>query len=75
MKARKNTLYTFDPCLKDLVLFPEHFSAKPGQLVRVIQLPYAPPPNTMGACHIEDAGTKEFLGMVSTDSLTIVQLR
>lgn len=41
-----------------------------GTVVRVITLPGAPPANTMGQCYIADPKTGEFLGMVSTKSLT-----
>jgi len=40
-----------------------------GQIVRVVQLPSAPKPGTMGQVHIEDAQTGEFLGMCSMKSL------
>lgn len=68
MRVRKGSTYVFRPCLLDLAL-PQHYEAFNGQLVRVIQLPMSPPPNTMGQCHIEDAETGRFLGMVSTSSL------
>lgn len=41
-----------------------------GDIVRVIQLPSAPKPGTMGQVHIEDANTGEFLGMCSMKSLS-----
>jgi hypothetical protein len=69
MKVRVQVIYTFHPVGYDL-LMPEHYSARAGQSVRVIQLPGAPKANTMGHCHIADARTGEFLGMVSTASLT-----
>jgi len=68
MKVRHNSVYTFRPTGYDL-LMPEHYDAVDGQRVRVIKLPGAPPPNTMGQAHIEDAKTGIFLGMVSTASL------
>jgi len=68
MRVRTNAIYTFRPVGYD-VLMPEHYSAHAGQRVRVIKLPGAPLPNTMGQCHIADARTGEFLGMVSTASL------
>jgi hypothetical protein len=51
-------------------LMPQHYSARAGQRVRVVQLPGAPKPNTMGHCHIADAASGDFLGMVSVWSLT-----
>lgn len=67
-KVRANTVYRFIPNTLDR-LMPEHYSATSGQLVRVINLPGAPKANTMGQAHIEDASTREFLGMVSVHSL------
>jgi hypothetical protein len=45
-------------------------SVEEGQVVRVIQMPSAPKPGTMGQVHIEDANTGEFLGMCSMKSLS-----
>lgn len=67
-----NRVYRFRPNLVDIGM-PQHYKAKRGQLVRVINLPHAPPANTMGQCHIEDADNKKFLGMVSTGSLLEVE--
>lgn len=69
MRVRLHSVYTFRPALIDLIM-PEHHNARAGQHVRVIQLPGAPRPNTMGQCHIADATSGQFLGMVSTASLT-----
>jgi len=68
MTVRRNATYTFHPRGYDVIM-PEHYTALSGQRVRVIQLPMAPKPNTMGCAHIEDASSGEFLGMVSTASL------
>jgi hypothetical protein len=68
MKVRANAVYTFHPLGID-VWHRRTYSATPGQHVRVINLPGAPKCNTMGQCHIEDANTGDFLGMVSTASL------
>ena len=68
MKVRAGSCYVFLPCLMDLAM-PQHYDAVKGQVVRVVNLPMAPKCNTMGQCNIEDAQTKEFLGMVSTNSL------
>jgi hypothetical protein len=40
-----------------------------GTVVRVIHMHGAPPPNTMGHAHIEDADTGKFAGLVLTNSL------
>lgn len=67
-RVRRNAVYRFVPAGWDIAM-PQHYTAVSGQLVRVIALPGAPPPNTMGHCHIEDSVTRKFLGMVSTASL------
>lgn len=68
MRVRTGSIYRFAPRGYD-VLMPEHYTAQAGQRVRVVQLPGAPPPNTMQHAHIADATTGEFLGLVSTASL------
>jgi hypothetical protein len=67
MKVRVGSKYKFQPCLTDLAM-PQHYDAKPGETVKVVKLPGAPPPNTMGQCHIANLDDR-FLGMVSTASL------
>lgn len=69
MRVIAGRVYVFSPQGYDR-LMPEHYSAIRGQLVRVVQLPGAPKPNTMGHAHIADASTGSFLGLVSTASLT-----
>ena len=61
-------VYQFRPNLFD-ELMSEHYTAVPGQIVRVVNMPGCPPANTMGQCHIEDVETKEFLGMCTVNSL------
>lgn len=68
MRVRLHAIYTFHPVMVDIVL-AQHHSAVDGQRVRVIQMPGAPKPNTMHHCHIADAVTGQFLGMVHTNSL------
>lgn len=41
-----------------------------GTVVKVGNLPNAPKANTMGQCYVFDIDTGEFIGMVSTASLT-----
>lgn len=67
-KVRAGSIYTFHPVMMDVV-WSQHHQASDGQLVRVINLPGAPKAKTMGQCHIEDASTRDFLGMVSIHSL------
>lgn len=66
--VRLGRVYVFRPCLLDVAL-SQHYSATDGQRVRVVNLTGAPKCNTMGQCHIEDAATRKFLGMVSVHSL------
>jgi hypothetical protein len=66
-RVRVGSVYTFRRNGYDLLL--NHASVTDGQVVRVINLPGAPKCNTMGQCHIEDARTGVFLGMVDTRSL------
>ena len=68
MRVRKRSVYVFRPVMMDVV-WSQHHSAVEGQRVRVIQMHGAPPPNIMGQCHIEDAATCQFVGMVCTRSL------
>lgn len=68
MKLSLKRSYIFEPVGWDR-LMPQHYHAHAGQRVRVIQLPGAPRPGTMGQCHIEDVQTGAFLGMVSVHSL------
>jgi len=67
-RVRVGTVYIFRPVMIDVV-WTQHHQATEGQLVRVVNLPGAPKANTMGQCHIEDAATRDFLGMVSVRSL------
>jgi hypothetical protein len=41
-----------------------------GQRVKVIKLHGCPPPGTMNHCHVADADTGEFLGLVHVNSLS-----
>lgn len=66
-KVRAGAVYTFRRNGYDRVF--NHATVTEGQRVRVINLPSAPKCNTMGQCHIEDAESKQFLGMVDTSSL------
>lgn len=65
MKVRVNAVYCFTAALIDR----EH-SAYNGRAVRVINLRGCPTANTMGHCYIETADAKQFIGLVSTGSLT-----
>jgi hypothetical protein len=70
-KVRENSRYVFTPVGMDI--YDSRTSAVANQVVRVINLYGAPKCNTMGQAHIEDATTKKFLGMVCTNSLTLIK--
>lgn len=66
-RVRVNSWYIFQPNLLDKV-HSQDIHPKPGQRVKVINLPGCPKANTMGQCYVEDtAGV--FRGMVSVYSL------
>lgn len=67
-RVKVNTKYRFSPCMWDLIEPTSGLTAKPGDVVKVVNLPYAPKANTMGQCYIEDA-EGNFAGMVSVHSL------
>lgn len=69
-KVRAGSCYTFRRNGFDL--FWSHANVADGQVVRVVNLPSAPKCNTMGQCHVRDAQTGAFLGMVDVRSLTKV---
>jgi hypothetical protein len=72
MKVRVNSLYIFQPVPLDKCQPPvgvTQGNLKPGQVVKVVNLPGAPKANTMGQCYISDPKTGDFLGMVCTNSL------
>ena len=69
MRVRVGSKYRYERAGYDL------FDSKaaeiaPGSVVKVINLPGAPPANTMGHCYVADPVTGDFLGMVDTLSLT-----
>lgn len=66
-KVRKGQQLIYDPVAIDR--FDPQVQIAPGTLVRVCRPYGCPPPNTMGHCHIEDQGSREFLGLVCTNSL------
>ena len=66
-KVRVNALYVYIPVALDE--YDPRSDAVYGQLVRVTNQHGVPKANIMGHCHIEDAGTGKFLGMVHVNSL------
>ena len=73
MRVRNGSKYTYDPVMLDLVDPPygaKNGTLKKGDVVKVKNLPGCPSANTMGMAHITSADGAEFLGLVSTCSLT-----
>lgn len=69
MRVRVNSHYRYNPCLLDQLCGTAGNTLKGGEVVRVINLPSAPPANTMGQCYVANPATGEFIAMVSTSSL------
>ncbi|MGB6679129.1 MAG: hypothetical protein WBE44_20710 [Terriglobales bacterium] len=67
MRVRVNSIYIFHANLLDIV--DGRTNLQSGDVVRVVNLPSAPPANTMGQCYVADIKTGAFIGMVSTNSL------
>jgi hypothetical protein len=67
MRVRVGSKYRFHRAGWDL--FDGKFPLDDGAIVKVVNLPGAPPANTMGHAYIVSA-TGDFLGLVSTNSLT-----
>lgn len=73
MRVRVKSIYTFQPSIWDSFDPPVGVQCgklKPGDSVRVVNLPGCPPANTMRHCHIETLGGL-FLGLIATDSLLV----
>lgn len=68
MRVRVNSIYRFEACLLDRIDARDN-TPEPGQIVRVVNLHGCPPANTMGHCHVVNAVTGEFIGLVCTASL------
>ena len=68
MKVRVGSKYVYNP--KGFDLFDPKVKLAAGTVVKVGNLPNAPKANTMGQCYVFDVNTDEFIGMVSTGSLT-----
>ncbi|MGD0768111.1 MAG: hypothetical protein ABSB42_07950 [Tepidisphaeraceae bacterium] len=72
MRVRVNSIYTYRPVVLDQINPPHGVQAgllKPGDQVRVVNLPGCPKAGTMGHCHIQSVDGKEFLGLVVCNSL------
>jgi len=68
MRVRVGSKYVYQPCLLDQI--DGRTGLVPGTVVQVINLPGAPPANTMGHCYVADVHSGKFIGMVCTASLT-----
>ncbi len=68
-KVRVGSDYRYNPVLFDQLNPP--FGVKPGEVVRVVNLPGCPRAGTMGMCHVAKDG--RFAGMVCTNSLEPVK--
>lgn len=75
MRVRVNAKYRYNPRGWDVVRPCQGNTLTPGQVIKVINLPSAPPANTMGHCYVADIATGKFLCMVSTSSLEAVSGR
>jgi hypothetical protein len=73
VRVRVGSRYRFERAGWDL--FDGRFELANGTVVKVINLPGAPPANAMGHCYIGDKDSGEFIGMVSTNSLVPVKGR
>jgi hypothetical protein len=70
-KVHVGSKYIFNPVMFDVLNPP--FNVKPGDTVKVINLPGCPKANTMGMCYVADEAGK-FGGMVMCNSLTKVEV-
>jgi hypothetical protein len=68
-RVKAGRTYTFQPVGMDI--YDSKSTAEPGQRVTVENMNGCPPANTMGHCHIVDAETGEFLGLVLCNSLQL----
>lgn len=72
-RVRIGKIYRYEPSWWDLYFPSLGNTLRVGQVVKVINLPGAPPANTTGQCYVADPETGKFLCMVSVASLTPVK--
>lgn len=65
-RVRAGSCYRFEPVMIDRWHPP--YDVKPGDIVRVVNLPGCPRANTMGHCHVQHLDGR-FAGLVCTNSL------
>lgn len=70
-KVRTGTRYRYDPVPLDVI--DARTSLEPGTIVQVIRPYGCPAPGTMGHCHIGDADTGRFIGLVCVNSLKPIE--
>lgn len=73
MRVRVGSLYQYNPCGWDVFRPCAGNNLTAGQTVRVVNLPSAPPANTMGQCYVANPETGRFICLVSTNSLDKVR--
>lgn len=73
-KVRVGSVYYWYPVGPDVWDPKLQRELRGGEAVRVVNLPGAPPANTMGHCYIADPATGTFLGLVLTASLHKVEM-
>jgi hypothetical protein len=69
MRVRTGGIYKYEPVPMDRLMPAGSDSLQEGDVVRVIQLPGAPKPNTMNHAHVERVSDGRFGGLVHTNSL------
>ena len=72
-RVKAGNLYRFSPVLLDRC--DARTSLQPGDVVKVVNLPSAPPANTMGHCYVAEPTTGKFIGLVCCNSLEPVVRR
>ena len=70
MQVKVGGLYTYTPFGFDVFAPTAGNTLERDQIVRVINLPSAPPANSMTQCYVADPHTCKFICMVGTVSLT-----
>ena len=71
-RVRVNCLYRYEPVMLDKLHPP--YNVRPGDVVRVVNLPGCPRANTMGHCHVQHRNG-DFGGLVCTNSLVSVKTK
>lgn len=67
MKVRANSVYVYHPTLMDR--YDAKTTLQSGDVVRVKNMHGCPRANTMGHCHVVNAETGQFIGLVCCNSL------